>query len=75
MSNVADASQPPIPRRFIQLDGRLYLWREVVAIRRQQLASEAKAAQPTLFNLFRDIRPALHRAAAGRYAEPSLFDA
>jgi hypothetical protein len=59
--------------RFIDIDGRRYLWRDVLQRRREQLAAMAKAAQPALFAMRDDCRPAAHRTAGGRYLEPSLF--
>ena len=60
----------PLPR-FIEIDGRRYLWRDLVALRRAQ-ATPAEP-QPTLFPLHDDHRPAGERTAAERYSEPSLF--
>jgi hypothetical protein len=57
--------------RFIDIDGRRYLWRDLVALRRAQ-ATPAEQ-QPTLFTLREDHRPAGERNAAERYREPSLF--
>jgi hypothetical protein len=58
---------------FIEIKGRRYLWRDVLAARRAQLATRKKAEQPALFELRDDRRPAAERTAAGRYREPSLF--
>jgi hypothetical protein len=57
--------------RFIEIDGRRYLWRDLVALRRAQAAPPAE--QPTLFTLYEDCRPTGERTAAERYNEPSLF--
>jgi hypothetical protein len=60
--------------RFVEIDGKRYLWRDLVQRRRQQLAAAADAPeQPALFELREDHRPAAARSAAGRYLEPSLF--
>jgi hypothetical protein len=59
--------------RFIVLDGKAYLWRELVRMRREQLQAIARARQLTLFEPKEDVRPEAHRTAAGRYLEPSLF--
>jgi hypothetical protein len=59
--------------RFIDIDGRRYLWRELVALRRAQAAPPAQ--QPALFTLHEDHRPAGERTSAERYSEPSLFTA
>lgn len=60
----------PLPR-FIDIDGRRYLWRDLVALRRTQ--ATPKAAQPALFELRDDSRPAGERSAAERYQAPNLF--
>jgi hypothetical protein len=57
--------------RFIEIDGRRYLWRDLVALRRAQTTPVAQ--QPALFALREDHRPAGERHAAERYREPSLF--
>jgi len=62
----------PLPR-FIEIDGRRYLWRDLVALRRAQ-ATPAEQ-QPALFTLREDHRPAGERNAAERYSEPNLFTA
>jgi hypothetical protein len=59
---------------FIDLNGHRYLWRDVVAARRAQLAAIRRAAQPVLFELREDCRPPTGRTAADRYQEPSLFN-
>jgi hypothetical protein len=59
--------------RFIEIDGRRYLWRDLVALRRAQ-ATPAEQ-QPALFPMREDHRPAGERDAAERYREPSLFTA
>jgi hypothetical protein len=58
---------------FIDIDGKRFVWRELVAQRREQLRAAAKAVQPALFELKDDSQPATERTAAGRYLEPSLF--
>jgi len=57
--------------RFVEIDGRRLLWRDLVEARRAQAIP--KAEQPTLFELRDDHRPAGERNAAERYREPSLF--
>ena len=57
--------------RFIEIDGRRYLWRDLVALRRAQ--EEPIAQQPALFSLHEDRRPASECNATERYREPSLF--
>lgn len=58
------------------LGGHTYSWQAVCELRRQQLAAwhAARPKQLALFELKDDRRPAAARTAAGRYAEPSLFD-
>jgi hypothetical protein len=57
--------------RFIDIDGRRYLWRDLVTLRQAQI--QTRAEQPTLFELREDHRPPGERNAAERYCEPSLF--
>jgi hypothetical protein len=59
--------------KFIEIDGKRYVWRDIVKLRRQQLEAFRKAHQPPLFELKDDHRPATERTAASRYLEPSLF--
>jgi hypothetical protein len=59
--------------RTIVLDGKAYVWRDLVRIRREQLQAIARARQLTLFELKEDSRPETHRTATGRYLEPSLL--
>jgi hypothetical protein len=58
---------------FIEIDGKLVRWRDLLAQRREQLRGCATSAQPCLFELKEDCRPASERTAAGRFREPSLF--
>lgn len=60
--------------RSIEIDGKRYLWREVLELRREQKKAYARAQQPVLFELREDCRPVAARTAAGRYQEPSLFE-
>jgi len=57
--------------RFIEIDGRRYLWRDLVALRRAQATPAPE--QPALFTLREDHRPAGERNAAERFSEPNLF--
>ena len=59
--------------RFIEIDGKRYAWRDLVARYREQARRE-RVPEPTLFEMKEDVRPASQKTAAGRYAEPSLFD-
>jgi hypothetical protein len=61
--------------RFIEIDGNRYLWADILAMRREQKRAHAAATQLTLFEVRHDCRPASERTSAGRYREPSLFDA
>ena len=60
--------------RFVEIDGKRYPWRDILALRREQAQRERRVEQPTLFELKTDVRPAAARTADRRYAEPSLFD-
>ena len=59
--------------RFIEIDGKRHLWRDIVKLRQDQRRAYAKAEQPPLFELREDCRPATDGTAAGRYREPSLL--
>jgi hypothetical protein len=58
--------------RYVIIDGKRYLWRDILILRRQQ--RQPATPQPTLFELKEDARPPTERTAAGRYLEPTLFD-
>ncbi len=45
----------------ILIDGKRYLWRDVLEMRRRQLEESRKAQQPALFDLKDDHRPAEQR--------------
>jgi hypothetical protein len=59
--------------RFIEIDGKRLLWRDLLQLRREQKQASANAVQPALFELHEDRRPPADRTASGRYQEPSLF--
>jgi hypothetical protein len=59
--------------RYVLLDGRRYLWRDILKMRREQVRQERQARQPALFEMHDDARPMTQRSAAGRYFEPTLF--
>ena len=59
--------------KFITLDGKVYRWRDVLRLRREQAREAKQPQQQTLFALKEDSRPASQRTAAGRYSEPTLF--
>jgi hypothetical protein len=60
--------------RMIAIDGKFYLWSEIVALRRAQIAAARRAEQLALFELIDDSRPPSQRRADGRYSEPMLFE-
>lgn len=57
----------------VLIDGKRYLWRDILEMRRRQLEEARKVQQPALFDLREDSRPKAERTAAGRYQAPSLF--
>ena len=59
--------------KFIDIEGKRFLWRDIVKLRQEQRRAAARAEQPPLFELRDDCRPAIERTAASRYLEPSLF--
>ena len=59
--------------RFIIIDGKPYLWRDILELRRAQCA-EPKEAKATLFPLRDHACLATARTVTGRYCEPSLSD-
>jgi hypothetical protein len=62
---------------FIAIDGRLYRWKDILELRRAQLAAAgaAEASQLALFaTLHDDRRPPYERTASARYLQPSLFE-
>ena len=61
--------------KFIEIEGKRYLWRDLLQLRREQKKAHARAQQPTLFERKDDHRPVAERTAAGRYLEPTLFSA
>jgi hypothetical protein len=58
--------------RTVEIDGRRYLWRDILKARREQMKA-ANQPQPTLFELKDDRRPASQTTVAGRFTEPTLF--
>jgi hypothetical protein len=70
----SDAPEPtPTAPLFIDIDGKRYLWRELVEGRKAQVKEAAIREQPTLFEMHADRRPPGERSAAERYESPSLF--
>jgi hypothetical protein len=58
--------------KYLVLDNKRYLWRDVLKLRREQRKA-ARQAQPVLFELKDDERPKSQRTASSRYEEPTLF--
>jgi hypothetical protein len=61
-------------RRLIEIDGKRYVWQDILRLRRAQLEADRCMQQPTLFELQNDRRPASQQSTAGRYQEPMLFE-
>lgn len=59
--------------RYIVIDGKAYVWRELVKMRRAQLQSCVQEKQLVLFETKEDYRPEAERCASGRYLQPSLL--
>jgi hypothetical protein len=60
---------------FVEIDGKRYLWRDILEARRAQIAAARRAEQLALFDdLIEDSRPPSQRRADGRYSEPMLFE-
>ena len=58
--------------RYVEINGRRFLWRELMELRRAQTI--AKAEQPALFEMRQDSRPRGDRTARERYEAPNLLD-
>jgi hypothetical protein len=59
--------------RTIIIDGRTYVWRDLVRMRREQLQAIANRPPADPVRAEGGLRPETHRTAAGRYLAPSLF--
>lgn len=59
--------------RIIIIDGKVYEWKHILRLRRQQMQDGQRSSQLTLFELKEDHRPASQCTADGRYSEPTLF--
>jgi len=60
---------------FIVIDGKPYRWRDILQLRREQLAVSlrARASQLALFeDLHDDCRPCNERTASDRYQQPAF---
>ena len=55
------------PPKFIDIEGKRFLWREFLQRRREQVAA-ARVGQPALFEMKEDYRPEPERTAAGAIA-------
>jgi hypothetical protein len=55
--------------KFIEIDGKRLLWRDVLELRREQKQACVNAVQPALFELHEDRRPPADRTAAGRFQD------
>ena len=60
-------------RRFIEMDGKRYAWRDILKLRREQ-REKARDAQMTLFEMKDDRRPTSQKTAEGRFTQPLLFE-
>jgi len=61
--------------RFIDIEGKRYLWREIVNLRCEQVKAAKTPEQAMLFeSLHQDRRGPGERSAAERYLAPSLLD-
>ena len=58
--------------KFLIIEGKRIAWGDILRMRLEQ--RQEPPQQPTLFPLKDDVRPASQRTAAGRYAEPLLFE-
>jgi hypothetical protein len=58
--------------KYIEIDGKKYLWRDLLKLRSEQRKA-ARRAQAVLFELKDDQRPKSQRTASSRFEEPSLF--
>ena len=67
------AARVAVMRKFIELDGKRYAWKDILRIRREQTEADRRERQPALFALREDCRPASQQTARGRYEEPTLF--
>ncbi len=57
----------------IVIDGKRYVWKDILQRRREQCTAMAEAQQLVLFDPVDDARPAKERTATSRFLEPSLF--
>jgi len=60
--------------RYIHIDQKRYLWRDVLALRREQYKAARQHDQPALFEMRDDARPKTQTTASDRYRQPLLFE-
>jgi hypothetical protein len=60
-------------RKFIEIDGKRYAWRDIVKLRKAQ-RDEGRDKQMTLFEMKDDSRPSSQKTAEGRFTQPLLFE-
>ena len=59
--------------KYFMLDGKKYLWKEILKMRQEQIKAAHQAAQLALFALQDDARPKSQSTASGRLEEPRSF--
>ena len=59
--------------KYLVLDNKRYLWRDILKLRREQRKAARKALQ-ALFELHDAERPKSQSTASSRYEEPTLFE-
>ena len=59
--------------KYIVIDGRRYLWRDILYLRQEQKRQQ-RPPQPMLFELRHDVQQPAQRTSVDRYVEPSLFE-
>jgi len=60
-------------RKWVEIEGRRYRWKDLLKLRREQDKEDRKARQQPLFELHEDRRPASQQTADGRLQSPTLF--
>jgi hypothetical protein len=60
--------------KFIEIDGKLYAWKEIVRLRREQTAAARQKQQPALFEIESKYRSLRSRSSAAlNDPEPRLW--
>ena len=57
-------------RRFVEIDGKRRLWRDVLTLRRRAKRGQERRAQPRALELKADRRPLSQEGTKGRSASP-----